>query len=112
VADFIAEGHFLRHLRRMKRLYAARREAVFEALRAVAPPGCAVRLGGLAVLLDLPAGTDDIDIAGRAVLKGLNPVPLSPWRLENPRPGLMLGITNAPVERARDLCVRLASLIA
>ena len=33
VADFIAEGHFLRHLRRMKRLYAARRDALLAALR-------------------------------------------------------------------------------
>ncbi len=111
VADFIEEGHFLRHLRRMKRLYAGRREAVLTALRETAPPGCAVRLGGLAVLLDLPEGADDIDIAQRALMRGLSPVPLSPWRVENPRPGLMLGITNAPVERASELCQRLVALI-
>ena len=111
VADFIAEGHFLRHLRRMKRLYAARREAVLAALLDTAPEGCAVRLGGLAVLLDLPEGADDIDIAQRALMRGLSPVPLSPWRVENPRPGLILGITNVPVERARDLCRRLVGLL-
>jgi len=111
VADFIAEGHFLRHLRRMKRLYAGRREALLAALRRVAPAGCAVRPGGLAVLLDLPERADDVDIARRAVLRGLAPVPLSPWRAGNSRPGLMLGVTNVPVERADELCVRLAGLL-
>jgi GntR family transcriptional regulator/MocR family aminotransferase len=111
VADFIAEGHFLRHLRRMKRLYAARRDALLTALRETAPAGCGVRLGGLALLLDLPEGTDDLDIVRRAVLHGLSPVPLSPWRSTSHRPGLMLGVTNVPVERAKELCKRLAALI-
>ena len=112
VADFISEGHFLRHLRRMKRLYSARRDGVLAALREVAPAGCAVRQGGLAVLLDLPEGIDDLDIAKRAVLRGMSPVPLSPWRSEKLRPGLMLGITNVPTERARELCERLVALVS
>ncbi|MBX9635722.1 MAG: PLP-dependent aminotransferase family protein, partial [Magnetospirillum sp.] len=33
VAEFMAEGHYLRHLRRMKRLYAARRDALVNHLR-------------------------------------------------------------------------------
>ena len=111
VADFIAEGHFLRHLRRMKRLYSARRDGVLAALAEVAPPGCAVQAGGLAVTLALPAGTDDLDIARRAVLRGMSPVPLSPWRSDAPRPGLLLGVTNVPPERARELCARLVGLI-
>jgi len=111
VADFIAEGHFLRHLRRMKRLYAARREALVTALRQAVPTGCTVRQGGLAVLLGLPDGTDDLDIARGAVLRGLAPVPLSPWWGIAPKPGLVLGVTNVPVERAGELCGRLAGLL-
>ncbi len=111
VADFMAEGHFLRHLRRMKRLYTARRDALVAALRQAAPAGCVVRPGGLAVMLDLPDGTDDIDIARRAVLRGLAPVPLSPWRKIVPKPGLLLGVTNVPVERAGALCERLVTLL-
>ena len=34
LADFIAEGHFARHLRRMRVLYRARREALLAALEA------------------------------------------------------------------------------
>src|SRR5262249_59285475 len=33
LCDFIAEGHFARHLRRMRVLYAERREALLGALR-------------------------------------------------------------------------------
>jgi GntR family transcriptional regulator/MocR family aminotransferase len=36
VAEFLREGHYLRHLRRMKRLYAARREALVRCLEEVA----------------------------------------------------------------------------
>jgi GntR family transcriptional regulator/MocR family aminotransferase len=111
VADFLAEGHFLRHLRRMKRLYAARRDALLAAMREVAPAGCGVQPGGLAVRLELPAGTDDADIAARALMRGLQPVPLSPWRVERPWSGLLLGVTNVPPERARACCERLAALL-
>jgi GntR family transcriptional regulator/MocR family aminotransferase len=36
VAEFLREGHYLRHLRRMKRLYAARRETLLRCLGEVA----------------------------------------------------------------------------
>src|SRR5260370_18009176 len=36
VAEFLREGHYIRHLRRMKRLYAARREALLRYLGEVA----------------------------------------------------------------------------
>ena len=112
VADFMAEGHFLRHLRRMKRLYAARRDSLLAALRERAPKGCTVRSGGLAVLLDLPEGTDDLDLCARAVMRGLSPVPLSPWRTGSaPKPGLLLGITNLRPERLSADCGRLLALI-
>lgn len=113
VTDFIAEGHYLRHLRRMKRLYAARRAAVAAAMTAAAPPGIAVHAtGGLSVRLTLPDGTPDIEIAARALQAGLAPVPLSPWHVDRPQSaGLMLGITNADQRRLPADCARLAELI-
>jgi len=110
VAEFLAEGHFLRHLRRMKRVYSARREALVAALSETAPRDCKVRTSGLAVLLELPPGTDDLDLAQRAVMRGLSPVPLSPWRLSTPWSGLMLGVTNVPPERAAFHCRQLFDL--
>lgn len=48
LADFIDRGHFFRHVRRMRRTYAARRAALAEAM--------AQRLGGAMALADSEAG--------------------------------------------------------
>ncbi|MGY4622892.1 MocR-like pyridoxine biosynthesis transcription factor PdxR [Bradyrhizobium sp. USDA 4486] len=93
MAQFIAEGHYLRHLRHMKRLYAARRDALLSAMNgeAVSPI-----MAGLAVLIRCSAGTSDVDIARRAVACSLSPTPLSPWYADPAvaKHGLMLGVTN------------------
>src|SRR5262249_23289675 len=60
LADFLTEGHFAAHVRRMRSLYAARQERLVRALRrrldgivAVAP-----REGGMQVAAMLPSGAD------------------------------------------------------
>lgn len=113
VADFIAQGHYLRHLRRMKRLYRARADALVAALREREGEGIAVRpLAGLAATIGLPDGVDDADVARRALAYGLAPVPLSPWYGEERRaPGLLLGITNVAPERIALHCDRLLGLV-
>lgn len=112
VAIFMAEGHYLRHLRHMKRLYAARREALAACLRERIGPGMSVHTtGGLSVNLDLPGSADDIAIANQALPFGLSPVPLSPWYRETRRSGLILGITNQNEKRLAPDCDRLMSLI-
>lgn len=112
VADFIAEGHYLRHLRRMKRLYATRREAVARAMAAAVPATIGVQAGGgLAVRLTLPPGMHDRAIATGALPCGMAPVALSPWHVERPSPGLMLGITNADPDQLPADCARLVELI-
>lgn len=114
VASFMRGGHFLRHLRRMKQLYAARRTALLATLdlqrelRAGVAPS-----GGLWVRLDLPDGADDRDIARRAFAAGLAPVPLSPWYASRPaRSGLLLGVTNLRESRIESHCRTLAGLLA
>ncbi|HEY4253903.1 MAG TPA: PLP-dependent aminotransferase family protein [Roseomonas sp.] len=110
VTEFMAEGHFLRHLRRMKRLYAGRRAMLVEALRAAG--GTAAASGSLSVRLDLPDGAPDTEIAIRALPFGLAPVPLSPWHAEAPRRhGLLLGVTNLAERRLAADCARLMSLV-
>ena len=96
VAEFIREGHYLRHLRKMKRLYAARRQRLADTLRDLVPSGYGVEAhGGFAVRLILSDGCDDVAVAERALQYGLAPVPLSPWYLSAPAPrGLLLGATN------------------
>lgn len=110
VAALMADGHYLRHLRRMKRLYVERRDR----LRARLGPGAGVEaMAGLAVLLRLPPGCDDVGIARAAVGFGIAPAPLSPWYggADGRWPGLLLGVTNLADGRVEAACDRLAGLI-
>jgi GntR family transcriptional regulator/MocR family aminotransferase len=108
VAAFMRDGHYLRHLRHMKRLYAGRRDAVMARLG-----GSIQAVGGLALVRHLPVGTDDVVLAQRAAAAGLAPVPLSPWYAAHgaPQSGLLLSVTNATPAVIDAACARLAGLI-
>jgi GntR family transcriptional regulator/MocR family aminotransferase len=112
VAEFLRHGHYLRHLRHMKRLYAARREALVRCLAEVASEAITVEAtAGLAVVTLLPAGSSDLEITSRALALGLSPSPLSPWYMQSPaRQGLLLGVTNLDERRLPADCRRLAEL--
>jgi GntR family transcriptional regulator / MocR family aminotransferase len=112
VAEFLRGGHYLRHLRRMKRLYAARREALLHCLREVASDSMKVQAtAGLAVVILLPEFVSDSDIALGALPFGLAPSPLSPWYMRSPpQQGLLLGVTNLNERRLAADCSRLAEL--
>ncbi|MDH6590377.1 GntR family transcriptional regulator/MocR family aminotransferase [Variovorax sp. TBS-050B] len=111
VADFMQDGHYLRHLRRMRRLYAARRDALVAGLDAMAATHHAA---GLAVLLRLPPGCSDLALARAAHEEGMAPVPLSPWYAAptSAQSGLLLGVTNLREEIAHETCAKLLRLIA
>jgi GntR family transcriptional regulator / MocR family aminotransferase len=113
VAEFIREGHYLRHLRRMKRLYAARQQRLADTIREIAPPGYVVDAdGGLAVRLNLPPRYDDVAASERALQYGMAPVPLSPWHQSaGPQSGLLLGITNYSDRTLLKDCVKLLELV-
>ena len=112
VTAFLREGHYLRHLRRMKRLYAARREALLRCLEEVASDSMKVEAtGGLAVVISLPEVASDVDIALRARRFGLAPSPLSPWYMQSPsQRGLLLCVTNLNEQRLPADCLRLTEL--
>jgi GntR family transcriptional regulator/MocR family aminotransferase len=111
-AEFLREGHYLRHLRRMKRLYATRREVLLGCLSEVASDTLKVEAtAGLAVVTLLPSAVSDVDVALRALSFGLAPAPLSPWYMLSPAPrGLLLGVTNLNERRLRADCRRLVDL--
>ena len=95
----------------MKRLYAARRDALVRCLDAA---GATHVPAGLAVLLRLPCGTSDVALAAAAQAGGMAPVPLSPWYAapEPDRTGLLLGVTNLREDEAARACEALLQLIA
>lgn len=109
-AAFMREGHYLRHLRRTKRLYSAQRDALLDCLR---PRAERVAAAGLAVLLWLPAGAPDLSIARETLAFGLAPAPLSLWYASpaSARSGLLLGIATAPQKHLARSCDRLYDII-
>lgn len=113
VTEFMHDGHYLRHLRRMKRLYSTRQEALVRALNAQASGLFTVQAtAGTAVVVSIPRSASDIDIATRARNHGLAPVPLSPWYVVNQgQQGLLLSVTNVDENTLADDCSRLLELV-
>lgn len=109
-ARFIGDGHYMRHLRRTKRLYQARREALLEQLRG---RGIETFGTGLAVLLRLPDDAPDVSIARDMLEFGLAPAPLSPWYSvpASVRSGLLLGVATSPERHLARSCDRLQAVI-
>jgi GntR family transcriptional regulator/MocR family aminotransferase len=111
-AEFMHEGHYMRHLRRTKRAYAAKRQALVECLRASVGDD-RVAAPGLAVLFKLPRGTSDVAIAHKVSAFGMSPSPLSAWYVspDSAESGLLLGVATAPTKHLARSCDRLFEVI-
>jgi GntR family transcriptional regulator/MocR family aminotransferase len=111
IAEFMHEGHYLRHLRRTKRAYAAQCDALLQHLQPHAKDA-AITTAGLAALLRLPDGAPDTSIARETLAFGLAPAPLSAWYARPAgRSGLLLGIATAPTKNLAKACDRLWGII-
>ncbi|MBN3763751.1 PLP-dependent aminotransferase family protein [Burkholderia sp. Ac-20365] len=113
VADFIGEGHFSRHIKRMRTLYARRRALLADALAAYAEDGFVVHLqdGGMHLLVDVRDDLDDVELASRARKAGFAVHALTTWRNGAPgRRGILMGFTNVrDRSEAERLVARLVS---
>jgi GntR family transcriptional regulator/MocR family aminotransferase len=112
IAEFMQQGHYLRHLRRTKRAYAAKRQALLDCLQASAGAD-RIAAPGLAVLLRLPKGVSDLAVAREAAAFGLSPSPLSAWYMapDGAESGLLLGVATAPTRNLARCCDRLFETI-
>lgn len=113
LAEFIAEGHFARHVRRMRVLYAERQAAMVEAARELAGL-LDVEAGeaGLHLVGWLPQGVDDRAAALRAGEHGVDVRPLSDYSLRPlSRGGLMLGYAAFTPGEIREGIKRLAAAL-
>jgi GntR family transcriptional regulator / MocR family aminotransferase len=112
VADFISEGHFARHLKRMRRLYAARRDALVSALRTVFHDRLALDVppGGMHVIGRLSGRRNDAALAERIDRAGLTLLS-SCFHGRPPELALLLSFTNVPVEAAARDAQRLDKLL-
>lgn len=94
LADFIEEGHFARHLRRMRTLYGERQVVLVQRLRRELGGELEVICAeaGLHLVGWLPPGTDDSRISQAALRQGVETAPVSGYAMQPlARGGLVLG---------------------
>ncbi|SAK77997.1 GntR family transcriptional regulator [Caballeronia pedi] len=98
VADFIAQGHFARHLKRMRALYAERRMLLMNAILKAFGDKVSIELptGGMHLVAIFHAGRDgpidDMAMAARAREAGLAVLALSAWYLNGRAKHVLRGI--------------------
>lgn len=113
LADFIREGHFSRHIRRMRLVYAERRSALIESIRNEL--GSAAQISGAQAGMDLSVilkGVSDRQVAERAASQNLRLVPLSPFYLGRAvLQGFILGFGSTPVEEIPKAVRKLRALL-
>jgi GntR family transcriptional regulator/MocR family aminotransferase len=105
MTDFIREGHFARHIRRMRTLYMERRAALLEAIGKYMADQLEVigAEAGMQLVALLPPGVDDVAVSRKAASLGVSVRPLSPCYANPPdRGGLILGYTGAGVHEIRE----------
>jgi GntR family transcriptional regulator / MocR family aminotransferase len=88
LAELLERGDYDRHLRRARSVYGRRRDALLESLERQLPEltveGVAA---GVHVLLRLPTGISDVEIADGAARARIRVAPLSAFRLEPAKDG-------------------------
>jgi GntR family transcriptional regulator/MocR family aminotransferase len=114
LTDFMNEGHFARHIRRMRQLYAQRRVALVDELQREFGSELDV-LGseaGMHLAVVLPKGFRDQEVAERAAREKLWLAPLSPSYLgRTARQGFILGFGNTMAEEMPKAVRQLKSVL-
>jgi GntR family transcriptional regulator/MocR family aminotransferase len=114
LTDFIVEGHFEQHMRRMRTLYAERRDVLLECARRYWQGRLDVETtpGGLQTVGWLADGLVDTEVAAAATAANVELQPLSRRAL---RPGiingLQLGFATVPPAEIRQGAERLAAVL-
>jgi GntR family transcriptional regulator/MocR family aminotransferase len=114
VTDFIREGHFARHIRRMRMVYMERRQVLVDALEAEAGDRLEVvgAAAGLHLAALLPPGVSDVAVAERAARKGILVTPLSSCHFRAPvRGGLILGYGGTTPHEIKEGVKKLAACL-
>ncbi|MDT4831838.1 HTH-type transcriptional regulatory protein GabR [compost metagenome] len=111
VAMFLTEGHFARHIQRMRKLYGERREATVRGLKKAL--GKRIRIdaqpGGMHLILRLPEQQSDSALVERLHHAGIYAEALTDWSISGKADSaLLLGFANIESE---DVAERLGKRI-
>jgi len=114
LTDFMKEGHYARHIRRMRLLYDKRRQALVAGIREEFGSALEV-LGseaGMHLAVTLPKGFRDLEITKHAAQEKLWLAPLSPAYLgKASRQGFILGFGGTPAAQMAHAVRRLKAVI-
>jgi GntR family transcriptional regulator/MocR family aminotransferase len=113
MADFMVEGHFDRHIRRMRAVYQARKEVLLDAMRReLADELDPVDTDGGITLVAWLRGLDDVAVARAARQAGIDVLALAPFAIEaSLRPGLLLGYSGVREEEITAGVAQLARVV-
>lgn len=116
LAEFLRSGLFARHVRRMRRLYRQRRDALGEALQRHACAGASIHGGSAGMHLALrfhDAIRDDLALSCRAAQEGIVALALSAHGTDERAGwnGFLLGYAQVKAENMDGLARRLGALL-
>jgi GntR family transcriptional regulator/MocR family aminotransferase len=114
LAEFLAQGHFAAHLRRVRRRVKAARDVLVQTLRAHGGKrlDVAIPQQGLHLVAKLRSGKPDTEIAAAAQAAGAGARALSPMFIAAaPAQGLVLGFSGFASEAVRDAAIRLCGIL-
>jgi GntR family transcriptional regulator / MocR family aminotransferase len=113
-AEFLSEGHFGRHVRRMRALYAERQQSLVAAVERELAGVLEVRASdaGQHLVAWLPPGSNDTAVSEQAAAAGILAPPLSAYSMEaRLRPGLLLGYAAYNPRHIREGVRKLAAVL-
>ena len=104
VNDFIAEGHFSRHLNKMRSLYSHRREITSHSLSEILGQQLEINShkNGMHLVAKILSDHKDINITTAFNLLGYNIHALSKWTNDQSYNGLIIGFTNVTSKKIAD----------
>jgi len=114
LAEFLREGHFARHLRHMRGVYLARRNALLTGLARHCEDRVSVHNAdaGLHVAVRLSDELDGVNVVQRMAARGLTATALSTcYAGTSPRNGLLLGFGGSTERRLLDATRVLAEVL-
>jgi GntR family transcriptional regulator/MocR family aminotransferase len=100
VSDFIEEGHYANHIRRMRRVYRARYESLIASARSYLPGLLEVKPveAGLHTVGMLDARLDEAEVSARAAERGITVTPIRRFCMENVESnGVLMGFSGFDV---------------